>query len=249
MRELIDTHGIHAIKIWPFDGAARETGGQYVSQQQIDAALRPVRLLRDNFGDNIEILIEFHALWNVTSAARIARALEPYRPMWLEDMLMPGHFQQYRQLAESTSASSYHRGTNGREAPVPVDARVESCSIHHVRRLLVRRTDRGSQDHNHGGCVPVAFRASYCRRPAAVLRVHPPFNRDAERCHSGELSAILRIGLAENAGSAMDALGRHSAGIRCSRDSAWKSGLRSGSIRPLCIAPPLFNGSLAYAGT
>jgi L-alanine-DL-glutamate epimerase-like enolase superfamily enzyme len=102
MRELIDTHGIHAIKIWPFDGAARETGGQYVSQQQIDAALRPVRLLRDNFGDSIEILIEFHALWNVTSAARIARAMEPYRPMWLEDMLMPGHFQQYRQLAEST---------------------------------------------------------------------------------------------------------------------------------------------------
>ena len=62
-----------------------------------------MRKLREEFGDKIEIAIEFHSLWNLTSAVRIARALEPYKPMWLEDMLMPGNFQQYRQLAEATS--------------------------------------------------------------------------------------------------------------------------------------------------
>ena len=66
-------------------------------------ALFPVRKLRDTFGSAIEILIEFHSNWNLTSAIRIAKALEPYKPMWLEDMLPPGNFTQYRQLAEATS--------------------------------------------------------------------------------------------------------------------------------------------------
>lgn len=103
MQEIIDGYGVRAIKIWPFDGAARQNKGQYITKEQIEAALQPVRILRDKFGESIEILVEFHSFWNVTAAARIARALEPYKPMWLEDMLMPGNFRQYRELAESTS--------------------------------------------------------------------------------------------------------------------------------------------------
>jgi galactonate dehydratase len=63
----------------------------------------PVKRLRDRLGFDIEIAIEFHAQWNVPSAVRIAHALEPYRPMWLEDMLMPGNFGQYHEVAASTS--------------------------------------------------------------------------------------------------------------------------------------------------
>ena len=47
--------------------------------------------------------MEFHGGWNLTSAIRIARALEPYQPAWLEDMLLPDNYPQYRQLAEATS--------------------------------------------------------------------------------------------------------------------------------------------------
>jgi L-alanine-DL-glutamate epimerase-like enolase superfamily enzyme len=103
VRELIDGYGIKAIKIWPFDEAAHRTQRQYITQADIDEALGPVRKLRDTFGSEIEILMEFHSNWNLPSAIRIARALEPYKPMWLEDMLMPGQFSQYRQLAEATS--------------------------------------------------------------------------------------------------------------------------------------------------
>src|ERR1035437_4897895 len=84
MRELIDTRGIKAIKVWPFDGAAQRNGHQYITQQDIDQALQPVRKLRDAFGNDIEIAMEFHSNWNLTAAIRIARALEPYGPMWLE---------------------------------------------------------------------------------------------------------------------------------------------------------------------
>jgi len=103
MREVIDRYGIKAIKIWPFDRAAQRNRRQYVSAADIDEALLPVRKLRDTFFMSIEILLEFHSFWNLTSAVRIAQALEPYKPMWLEDMLLAGNFPQYRQLAEATS--------------------------------------------------------------------------------------------------------------------------------------------------
>ncbi|MCW5976961.1 MAG: mandelate racemase/muconate lactonizing enzyme family protein [Bryobacteraceae bacterium] len=102
MREVKEAYGVQAIKIWPFDGAARRNQRQFITDADIDAALFPLRKLRENFGSNIEILLEFHSNWNLTSAIRIAKAVEPYRPMWLEDMLMPGNFHQYRQLAEAT---------------------------------------------------------------------------------------------------------------------------------------------------
>ena len=103
MRELIDKHGIRAIKIWPFDRAALRNKHQYVTKADIEEGLFPVRKLRDAFGSDIEILMEFHSNWNLTSAVRIAKALEPFEPMWLEDMLLVGNYAQYRQLAEATS--------------------------------------------------------------------------------------------------------------------------------------------------
>jgi len=103
MRELLDGYGIKAIKIWPFDRAAQRNQHQYVALADLEEGLAPVRKLRETFGDEIEILMEFHSNWNLTSAIRIAKALEPYHPMWLEDMLLPGNFAQYRQLAEATA--------------------------------------------------------------------------------------------------------------------------------------------------
>lgn len=103
MEEVRARHGVQAIKIWPFDNAARRNQRQFITPSDLEEALRPVRLLRDKFGDSIEILIEFHSNWNLPSAIRIAKALEPLRPMWLEDMLLPGNPHQYRELAQATS--------------------------------------------------------------------------------------------------------------------------------------------------
>ena len=30
-------------------------------------------------------MVEFHSLWNLPTAIKIARALEPYKPTWYED--------------------------------------------------------------------------------------------------------------------------------------------------------------------
>ncbi len=103
MRELIDTRGIKGIKIWPFDGAAARNQNEFITWADIDQALVPVKKLRDTFGREIEIAIELHSQWNLTSAIRIAHALEPFTPMWMEDALMPGNFKQYHELAAATS--------------------------------------------------------------------------------------------------------------------------------------------------
>jgi galactonate dehydratase len=102
MRELL-AYGIRAIKIWPFDPAAVRNRHQFVTRADLDEGLAPIRKLRDVFGDTIEILVEFHSHWNLPAAIKIAKELEPYRPLWLEDMLLPGSFHQYRQLAKQTT--------------------------------------------------------------------------------------------------------------------------------------------------
>ena len=65
--------------------------------------MEPIRLIREAFGDAMEIAVEFHGFWNLPAAIRIAQELEPYRPMWLEEMLPQDNLSAYAQLAGATS--------------------------------------------------------------------------------------------------------------------------------------------------
>ena len=95
--------GIHAMKIWPFDGVAKQNRGQFITAGQMAEAIEPVRLIREEFGDSMEIAVEFHGFWNLPTAIKIAQALEPYQPMWLEEMLPQDNLSAYAQLAGATS--------------------------------------------------------------------------------------------------------------------------------------------------
>jgi galactonate dehydratase len=100
-RELIQS-GIRAMKIWPFDSIARQTGGQFITADQMRQGLEPLRRIREEFGDSIDVAMEFHGYWNLPCAIQIAHATEPYSPMWLEEMLPQDNLAQYRELAQST---------------------------------------------------------------------------------------------------------------------------------------------------
>ena len=95
--------GIRAMKIWPFDDAGIENGGQYITAEQMKGGLEPLRLIREEFGDSMEVAMEFHGYWNLPSAISIARACEPYRPMWLEEMLPQDNLRSYAELARATT--------------------------------------------------------------------------------------------------------------------------------------------------
>jgi L-alanine-DL-glutamate epimerase-like enolase superfamily enzyme len=79
------SEGITAMKIWPFDLAAEKTNGLYISQQDLKTALKPFEKVRKAVGDRMDIMVEFHSLWQLLPAMTIAKALAPYDTFWHED--------------------------------------------------------------------------------------------------------------------------------------------------------------------
>jgi len=94
--------GISAMKIWPFDPAAQESEGLHISADQMKKALEPFEKIRRAVGDRMEIMVEFHSLWNLPTAKRIAKALEPYSPTWFEDPIRMNSPQALAEYARST---------------------------------------------------------------------------------------------------------------------------------------------------
>jgi galactonate dehydratase len=101
-RELLND-GIRAMKIWPFDKIAHETGGQYITADQMRRGLEPIRLIREACGDSIDIALEFHGYWNLPTAIQIAQAVKPFSPMWLEEMVPQDNLAAYQKLSETTT--------------------------------------------------------------------------------------------------------------------------------------------------
>lgn len=94
--------GITAMKIWPFDPAAQETRGQFITAEQMKRAIEPFEKIRKAVGDRMEIMVEFHSLWNLPAAKQIAKALEPYRPTWFEDPIRMNSAQALAEYAAAT---------------------------------------------------------------------------------------------------------------------------------------------------
>lgn len=96
--------GITAMKIWPFDIAARESGGRYITAQQLRNALQPIEKIRKRVGDRMDVMVEFHSLWNLPTALQIAHELEAFKPLWLEDPIVMNSPQALAEYAHSTKA-------------------------------------------------------------------------------------------------------------------------------------------------
>jgi L-alanine-DL-glutamate epimerase-like enolase superfamily enzyme len=94
--------GITAMKIWPFDPAAQENHGIGISAAQMKRAIVPFEKIRKAVGDRMDIMVEFHSLWDLPTAKKIARALEPYAPYWYEDPIRMNSPQALAEYARST---------------------------------------------------------------------------------------------------------------------------------------------------
>jgi galactonate dehydratase len=117
--------GITGMKIWPFDLAAERTGGQDISAAELRQAVEPFERIRAAVGSDMDIMVELHSLWNLPTAKRIARALEPYEPYWLEDPLRADHLGGLADFAAAT--------------PIPVTASETLAGRWAFRELMERR--------------------------------------------------------------------------------------------------------------
>jgi galactonate dehydratase len=96
--------GITAMKIWPFDGAAEQSRGQYISAPDIDKALEPFEKIRRAVGNKMDVMVEFHGLWQLLPAMQIARALAPYNTFWHEDPIRMDSLSSLKRYAEASTA-------------------------------------------------------------------------------------------------------------------------------------------------
>ena len=94
--------GISAMKIWPFDPPAQENNGLFITAAQMKKAVEPFEKIRKTVGDRMEIMVEFHSLWNLPTAKQIARELEAYKPTWYEDPIRMNSPQALAEYARST---------------------------------------------------------------------------------------------------------------------------------------------------
>jgi galactonate dehydratase len=73
------------------------------SAAKVDAAVERIADIRAAFGQRIEFGIDFHGRVAAPMAKSLLRALEPYRPLFIEEPVLAEHCEQYRRLADSTS--------------------------------------------------------------------------------------------------------------------------------------------------
>ena len=73
--------GYTALKFDPFG----QNNYYKISLEELDIAEKRVESVRKSVGDNIDILIEAHAKFNVMNAITIGKKLEKYNPLWYEE--------------------------------------------------------------------------------------------------------------------------------------------------------------------
>jgi L-alanine-DL-glutamate epimerase-like enolase superfamily enzyme len=96
--------GITGMKIWPFDIAAERTGGLDISADELRTALKPFEKIRKAVGDRMDIMVEFHSLWKLPAAQRIARALAQFDTYWHEDPVRMDSLETLKSYAPHSSA-------------------------------------------------------------------------------------------------------------------------------------------------
>jgi galactonate dehydratase len=96
--------GITGMKIWPFDIAAERTAGWDIAPAELDAALEPFAKIRKAVGNRMDIMVEFHSLWSLPMAQRLARALAQFDTYWHEDPLRLDNLADLKAYAEHSKA-------------------------------------------------------------------------------------------------------------------------------------------------
>lgn len=109
--------GITGMKIWPFDPAAIANDGRFISAEDMRKALEPFEKIRKRVGDKMQIMVEFHCLWNLPTIKRIARELEAFDPTWYEDPIRMNSVSALKELAASTSVPICASETLGSRFP------------------------------------------------------------------------------------------------------------------------------------
>ena len=142
--------GIRALKWDPF-------GSAYLTMErpQFAESIDCVAAVRDAVGGDVDLLIEGHGRFNVETAVRVARDLEPYGPMFFEGPVPPDNLDA---LAE------VHR-----RSPVPIAAGERVYSLAVCREFLQKGcADFFQPDPSHCGGISAVRKMAAMAEPYYV---------------------------------------------------------------------------------
>jgi galactonate dehydratase len=97
-RQMIEKYGYTALKMgiqapgdMPYNRATRET-------------VAHVRAVREAVGPDVDIGVDVHAkFFEAERAIRLAKAIEPYNPMWMEESVRPENYAAMKKVADHVS--------------------------------------------------------------------------------------------------------------------------------------------------
>jgi L-alanine-DL-glutamate epimerase-like enolase superfamily enzyme len=119
--ELLEA-GITCMKWAMFDPYARQSRGQTISPAQLREGMAGIEAIARAFDGRMEVMVEGHGLWNLTSAIAIARALDGLPIYWLEDLLWQDNAEEWADLRA--------------KATIPIAGSERLYTRHQMRRLL-----------------------------------------------------------------------------------------------------------------
>ncbi|ROT27175.1 galactonate dehydratase [Micromonospora sp. HM5-17] len=126
--------------------------GPIATPAEIEAVVRRVAAVRDVLGDSRDVAIDFHGRVSLANARRLLPLLEPYRPLFVEEPLLP---EERHQLRHVVAAS-----------PVPLATGERMYSRWDFREVLDTGLAVVQPDISHAGGI------SEVRRIAAMAEVY-----------------------------------------------------------------------------
>ena len=94
----VTARGYRALKVDPFGAATAE-----LEPRQLGLAVEIIAAVRDAIGPDIGLMVEMHGRFTAPTAVAAARALEPYRPEWIEEPVPVYHAAALRQVRAGTT--------------------------------------------------------------------------------------------------------------------------------------------------
>lgn len=96
--------GFRAMKVWPFDQAAVESGGRFIDPTSLAAGVQVIENLRIAAGPDFKIMLEMHSLWSPSVALKIIESTSAFDIFWYEDAIKLGSHKGLLKFRSMTDA-------------------------------------------------------------------------------------------------------------------------------------------------
>jgi galactonate dehydratase len=98
MAKKVIARGYRALKVDPFGAATAE-----LTRAQLDLSADIIGAIRAEVGPDTQIMVEMHGRFTAATAVRVAAALEPHRPEWIEEPVPPYYPAAFKQVRAGTT--------------------------------------------------------------------------------------------------------------------------------------------------